>query len=53
MGPFRISVKIGVVSYLFELPALLASVHNMFHVSMLRKHLRDEEQQRVTDVSDL
>jgi len=31
----------------------MSSVHDVFHISMLRKHLRDEEQQQVSDLSDL
>ena len=53
MGPFRISERIGVVSYRLELPVSLAGVHDVFHISMLRKHLRDEEHHRVADVSDV
>ena len=41
------------MSYRLELPDSLADVHNVFHVSMLRKHLQDEEQQRVVDLSEL
>ena len=41
--PFRVSERIGAVSYRLEFLVSLAGVHDMFHVSMLRKHLRDEE----------
>ena len=44
VGPFRISERIGAVSYRLELPQSLSSVHDVFHISMLRKHLRDGEQ---------
>ena len=37
--------RIEVMSYHLELPDSLADDHSVFHVSMLRKHLRDEEQQ--------
>ena len=53
IGPFQIIDRIGVVSYHLELPDSLADVHNVFHVSMLRKHLQDEEQQRVVDLLKL
>jgi transposase InsO family protein len=53
VGPFRISERIGAVSYRLELPASLAGVHDVFHISMLRKHLRDEEQDRVADLTDV
>ena len=43
IGRFRIIERIRVISYLLELPDALTNVHDVFHVSMLRKHLRDEE----------
>ena len=45
VGPFRISEQIRAVSYILELPESLASVHDVFYISMLRKHLRDNERQ--------
>ena len=53
IGPFRISERIGAVSYRLELPSSLSDVHDVFHISMLKKHLRDEDQQRIVDVSDI
>jgi hypothetical protein len=53
VGPVRIIGKVGKVSYQVELPESLSGVHNVFHISMLRKHLRDEELSQVTDLSDL
>jgi hypothetical protein len=53
VGPFRVNKRIRVVYYRLDVPASMASVHDVFHISMLRKHLRDEEQQRLVDVSDL
>ncbi|XP_020255080.1 uncharacterized protein LOC109832041 [Asparagus officinalis] len=53
VGPFRIIKRIGVVSYRLELPASMSSVHDIFHILMLKKHLRDEEQQRVIDASEI
>ena len=53
VGPFRISERIGTVSYILELPELLATVHDVFHISMLRNHLRDEVQQQMSKISDL
>ncbi|XP_020249619.1 uncharacterized protein LOC109827066 [Asparagus officinalis] len=50
---FRIVDRIGDLLYRLDLPTSLSSVHDAFHISMLKKHLRDEEQQRVFDVSDL
>ena len=41
------------MSYRLQLPASLSEVHDVFHVSMLRRHLRGEEQDRVVDLTDL
>ena len=38
IGPFEILDKIGEVAYRLALPPQLAGVHNVFHVSMLRKY---------------
>ena len=53
VGPFRVNERIGVVSYRLELPASIAGVRDVFHISILWKHLRDDEQQRVANISDL
>ena len=37
VGPFTILERIGPVSYKLELPFHLRRMHNVFHVSMLRK----------------
>ncbi|XP_073279503.1 uncharacterized protein [Primulina huaijiensis] len=36
-GPFEILGRVGTMDYLVNLPPNLAGVHNVFHVSMLRK----------------
>ena len=41
VGPFEILDKIGEVAYRLALPPALTSVHNVFHVSMLRKYIPD------------
>ena len=43
MGPYEIFQRIGKVAYEFRLPSELASVHPVFHVSMLRKCIGDPE----------
>ncbi|XP_024019737.1 uncharacterized protein LOC112091124 [Morus notabilis] len=35
--PFQITQRVGVVAYRLDLPPKLSHVHNVFHVSMLRK----------------
>ena len=41
VGPFWILARHGVVAYQLELPQSLSTIHNVFHVSQLRKCLRD------------
>ena len=44
IGPFEILEKVGKVSYRLALPPVLSGVHNVFHVSMLKKFVPPEEQ---------
>ena len=41
IGPFEILERIGKVAYRLALSPDLASVHNVFHVSMLKKYISD------------
>ena len=41
MGPYEIVEIIGEVSYRLRLPLELARIHDVFHVSMLRKYMED------------
>ncbi|XP_028781487.1 uncharacterized protein LOC114737698 [Neltuma alba] len=41
MGPYEILEKVGLVAYRVALPPLLANVHNVFHVSKLKKYHPD------------
>ena len=41
IGPYRIVERIGEVAYLLELPSDLDRIHDVFHVSMLRKYIPD------------
>ncbi|KAF5458936.1 hypothetical protein F2P56_022928 [Juglans regia] len=41
IGPFEILDRIGPVAYRVALPPALAGVHNVFHISMLRKYIPD------------
>nr|GFC43671.1 putative reverse transcriptase domain-containing protein [Tanacetum cinerariifolium] len=42
IGPFKILAEVGTVAYRLELPEQLSRVHNMFHVSKLKKCMADE-----------
>ncbi|KAI3780622.1 hypothetical protein L2E82_10607 [Cichorium intybus] len=44
IGPFRISQRVGAVAYRLELPDELHGIHDVFHVSHLRKTLFDKSQ---------
>ncbi|XP_028090928.1 uncharacterized protein LOC114291095 [Camellia sinensis] len=41
VGPFEVLDRIGEVAYRLALPPSLVGVHNVFHVSMLRKYIPD------------
>ena len=44
VGPYLISRRVGKVAYELELPQEMSAVHNVFHVSMLKKHTPDATQ---------
>ena len=41
IGPFEILERIGIVAYRLALPPRMSGVHEVFHVSMLRKYTPD------------
>ena len=41
IGPFEVLQRIGKVAYRLVLPPSMDKVHDVFHVSMLRKYLSD------------
>jgi hypothetical protein len=45
IGPFKILEQRGEVAYQLELPPQLSDVHDVFHVSQLRKCLQVSEEQ--------
>ena len=51
IGPFEILQRVGECAYRINLPPTLSRVHDVFHVSMLRKYISDPS--RVLDHSQL
>ena len=43
-GPFEIIERVGPLAYHLDLPPHLSDMHNVFHVSMLRKYEPDPSQ---------
>jgi hypothetical protein len=51
IGPYKILAKRGAVAYELELPSSLSTVHNVFHVSQLRKCPAPTEEVRAEDLN--
>ena len=51
IGPFEILDRVGDVSYRLALPPSLDGVHNVFHVSQLRRYVKDDS--HILDHSEL
>ena len=51
VGPFDVLERVGEVAYRLALPPALAGVHNIFHVSQLRKYVGDPS--HVVDFSEI
>ena len=43
IGPFPILEKIGTLAYRIQMPDWLPGVHDVFHVSQLRRHVHDPD----------
>ena len=41
IGPYEVIEKVGLVAYRLALPPDLEKIHNVFHVSMLRRYRLD------------
>jgi hypothetical protein len=41
IGPYQIISRVGSVAYQIALPPLLSNLHDVFHVSQLRKYITD------------
>jgi hypothetical protein len=53
IGPFPVLKKVGAIAYKIRLPDEMSGIHDVFHVSQLRKCLRVPEEQVVQDTIDL
>ncbi|WVZ97764.1 LOW QUALITY PROTEIN: hypothetical protein U9M48_043277 [Paspalum notatum var. saurae] len=53
IGPFKVLEKKGVVAYKLELPPGLTGVHDVFHVSRVKKCLRVPEEETPTEGLDV
>ena len=41
IGPFEVTERVGLVAYRLALPMELSRIHDVFHISMLRKYISD------------
>ena len=41
VGPFKILERVGTLAYKVVLPPSLSKIHNVFHISTLRKYVFD------------
>ena len=41
IGPFEVLERVGIVAYQLAIPSSVSGVHEVFHVSMLRKYTPD------------
>jgi hypothetical protein len=53
IGPFLMLARLGNVAYHLELPPTLVGVHNVFHISQLKKYLKPPVDVVVDGVSPL
>ena len=41
IGPFEIFERVGTIAYRLDLPPSISGVHEVFHISMLRRYTPD------------
>ena len=53
IGPYKVIKKVGPVAYRLALPPELENIHNVFHVSMLRRYRSDPSHVVSSEVIEL
>ncbi|KAK8934928.1 hypothetical protein KSP39_PZI014535 [Platanthera zijinensis] len=53
VGPFEVLERIGEVAYRLSLPEKISSLHDVFHISYLRRAIRDPSQIISTEESPI
>ena len=53
IGPYPIKERVGPLAYRLKLPISLSNIHNVFHVSQLRKYIPDPTQEIRVEVIEL
>ena len=53
IGPYEVIEKVGPVAYKLALPPELEKIHNVFHVSMLRRYRSDPSHVVSSETIDL
>ena len=53
IGPYEVIEKVGPVAYKLPLPLDLEKIHNVFHVSILRRYRSDPSHVASTETIDL
>ncbi|XP_074267184.1 uncharacterized protein LOC141590493 [Silene latifolia] len=53
IGPYDVVQRISVVAYKLELPPCLGNVHDVFHVSQLRKYVSDPSHVLQNEIPEL
>ena len=51
IGPFEILERVGQVAYKLALPPKMSGVHNVFHIGMFKKYVRDP--MHIIDYNDI